>query len=135
MSSSPSAAEDILAAGNRSADRGVVAQHIASPDSPPAQDGGIQESSSNQGMPDEEEEFVTLVSVLFKILHRSGESKLLTRARAIVRDVTSRNGRGDPDCTPLRPCLTRCLRELVGEVYWSQTKLYVRHLQYKKQRG
>jgi hypothetical protein len=85
-------------------------------------------------MPDEEEEFVALVSVLFKILHRSGEAKLLSRARAIVRDVTHRNGRGDPDCTPLRPCLARCLRGCVGEVYWSQAKLYARHLQYKNQR-
>jgi hypothetical protein len=72
----------------------------------------------------EKQKFLVFVKILFKVLEEHNESDMLRHAKAVVSHCTQRNRMGDSLYIPLKDATTICLRQTVGESYWSLTTSY-----------
>lgn len=79
--------------------------------------------------------FLLFIKILFKYLVRVDEHLLHDRAKCIVLECTQRNRMGDPRYTPLVEAVERQLKPCVGEVYWRQAALLLRHFETRQGQG
>jgi hypothetical protein len=87
---------------------------------------GFKISTRRMRKMNERQEFVAFIKVLFQYLKDNQDFKRLSQAKAIVAECTQRNRIGVAGYTELKQSTERRLRPVIGEVYWSQAKDYLR---------
>jgi hypothetical protein len=81
----------------------------------------------------ERELFLIFIKILFKCIERCSDGRLRLRAKAIVTECTRRNRMGDSNFSPLQDAVETRLRDVVGDTYWNQAKVYTGY--YCQQKG
>jgi hypothetical protein len=81
----------------------------------------------------ERELFLIFIKILFKCIERSSNGRLRLRAKAIVTECTRRNRMGDSNFSPLQGAVEIRLKEIVGDMFWNQAKVYTGY--YCQQKG
>jgi hypothetical protein len=81
----------------------------------------------------ERELFLIFIKILFKCIERSSNGRLRQRAKAIVTECTRRNRMGDSNFSPLQDAVETRLKDIVGDMYWNQAKVYTGY--YCQQKG
>ena len=81
----------------------------------------------------ERELFLIFIKILFKCIERCSNGLLRQRAKAIVTECTRRNRMGDSNFSPLQDAVEARLKDIVGDMYWNQAKVYTGY--YCQQKG
>jgi hypothetical protein len=81
----------------------------------------------------ERELFLIFIKILFKCIERCSNGRLRQRAKAIVTECTRRNRMGDSNFSPLQDAVETRLKDIVGDTYWNQAKVYTGY--YCQQKG
>jgi hypothetical protein len=81
----------------------------------------------------ERELFLIFIKILFKCIERCSNGRLRQRAKAIVTECTRRNRMGDSKFSPLQDAVETRLKDIVGDMYWNQAKVYTGY--YCQQKG
>jgi hypothetical protein len=81
----------------------------------------------------ERELFLIFIKILFKCIERCSNGRLRQRAKAIVTECTRRNRMGDSEFSPLQDAVEARLKDIVGDTYWNQAKVYTGY--YCQQKG
>jgi hypothetical protein len=81
----------------------------------------------------ERELFLIFIKILFKCMERCRDGRLRQRAKAIVTECTRRNRMGDANFSPLQDAVETRLKDIVGDMYWNQAKVYTGY--YCQQKG
>lgn len=81
----------------------------------------------------ERELFLIFIKILFKCIERCSNGRLRQRAKAIVTECTRRNRMGDSNFSPLQDAVETRLKDIVGDMYWNQAKVYTGY--YCQQKG